>query len=85
MVDPAVDNSLGGAGEQIYSVNGSNLTIDTVHTQIVTQLINTTDPPDGSKPYHIAEQVFIGIFLTALIILSVGGNILVCVAILTDR
>ena len=83
MTDTPPDMIVGGSGSQLYSVNSSNLTL---MSQLVTQALNRTKPPDdGPRPYYEWEKALIGMFLTAVIILSIGGNILVCVAILTDR
>ncbi|KAF0291194.1 Dopamine receptor 1 [Amphibalanus amphitrite] len=44
------------------------------------------EPPlEDVASLSLGAQVFIGTFLSAIIILAVSGNILVCVAVLTDR
>ncbi|KAK3590067.1 hypothetical protein CHS0354_041106 [Potamilus streckersoni] len=45
----------------------------------------SADPEDSHFGYSIAERVIIGIILVTIIFLAISGNILVCIAVFTDR
>lgn len=66
------------------------LTVETVHVtalhSINASMGDVLDPTDGPLTnYTLAEKVTIGIFLGFIIFCSIAGNILVIVAILTER
>ncbi|CAG2208947.1 dopamine receptor 1-like [Mytilus edulis] len=65
------------------SSDSPNYTIfDTINSTNVSN--NTNEEATGSG-YQLAEKIIIGTILSLFIILAIVGNILVCVAVFTDR
>ena len=63
---------------------GEDITWTSYHPSYTTSGSNLTASKDASG-YSLAEQIVIGCVLSMFIILSTAGNILVCVAVVTER
>ena len=54
-------------------------------TTVSLNLSSTDEGGGGAGGYTLAESILIAIFLSLIIFFSIAGNILVCVAVLTER
>lgn len=64
--------------------NGGNVS-EVYHHYMTTASLNETAFVQDDGAYGLAETILIAIFLSFIIFFSVAGNLLVCVAILTER
>ena len=65
----------------LYSNDGSTMAVMLNNTTVFAEANNISQ----NSGYQVWEAALIGCFLTTVILISVVGNVLVCVAILTDR
>jgi dopamine receptor D1 len=72
--------------ERIFFTNMiSNNTTNGVLAALKNYSIKASSQDPYTPQYTLLEAIVIGTVLTLLIVFAIGGNILVCVAILTDR
>lgn len=58
---------------------------DTTVMYSTTAAATTGAAAEASSEFTVWQSALLGILLSCIILISVGGNILVCIAILTDR
>ncbi|XP_041369302.1 dopamine receptor 1-like [Gigantopelta aegis] len=66
-----------------YDVSTHSLALNVTSTTITN--ISSSSSDEDSGVYTLAEKVAIGTFLSIIIVLAIGGNLLVCAAVFTDR
>ena len=64
---------------------GEGVTTSFFHTYMADTSTITELSDPGVHGYTLTEQIIIGCVLSLFIVLSTTGNILVCVAVLTER
>ncbi|KAF0304613.1 Dopamine receptor 1 [Amphibalanus amphitrite] len=67
------------------SISNGSLEMTSLNVSAPDDMTELMEMTDEVSSLTLATQIFVGTFLSAIIILAVSGNILVCVAVLTDR
>lgn len=69
----------------LNNFSGLVLSSDSPNYTIISTANGSNDTEDDGAAYSLAESIIIGTILSLFIILAIAGNILVCVAVFTDR